>query len=215
MKCVIIGAVPITDGEFMKKYIQAGDFIIACDGGLDNAERLGVTPSLIIGDFDSHKRPETDIETIVLPCEKDDTDTVYAIKEALRRGYRDFILLGVTGARLDHTLGNVYALYMLKNAGADATIADEACEMLLVDSTPVYVTNEFDYFSLLNIIGNARGITIEGAKYNLKDAEITPDYQYGVSNEVAGDRAKITVTDGSLLLIKVRAERNGCYTEKS
>ena len=60
------------------------------------------------------------------------------------------------------------------------------------------------YFSLLNISGTAKGITIKGAKYPLENGEITCEYQYGISNEVLpGQTAEITVTDGKLLLIKV------------
>lgn len=74
-------------------------------------------PALIVGDFDSHCNPHLDVETIVLPCEKDDTDTVFAVKTMVQRGYDDFLLIGVIGARLDHTLGNVSILLYLDSLG--------------------------------------------------------------------------------------------------
>lgn len=80
MKCVIIGGAPISNYEAAGKYIDGDDFIICCDSGLYHAQGLGAVPSLIVGDFDSHPAPDTDIETITLPCEKDDTDTVFAAK---------------------------------------------------------------------------------------------------------------------------------------
>ena len=86
-RCVIIGGAPIADYEKIKEYLRADDFYICCDCGLDHAEGLGITPDLIVGDFDSHKKPETDIETITLPREKDDTDTYFAAKEGIRRGF--------------------------------------------------------------------------------------------------------------------------------
>ena len=74
------------------------DFIVFCDSGLNHLESLQVNPGLIVGDFDSHDNPHLGVETIVLPCEKDDTDTVFAVKEAIKRGFDDFLLIGVVGA---------------------------------------------------------------------------------------------------------------------
>ena len=206
-KCVIIGAADIKDYERIKIYLQKDDFYIFCDAGLKHREALGIKPNLIIGDFDSYPKEEAlkqGAETIVLPCEKDDTDTVFAVKEGLRRGFSEFLLLGVIGQRLDHTLGNVSILLTLDEAGRHGVIVDDYSEMSLVGQAPTYIDESFSYFSVLNISGKAEGVTIEGAKYPLKDAGISCDYQYGVSNEVlAGERAAVSVADGRLLLIKV------------
>ena len=206
-KCVIIGAADIKDYERIKIYLQKDDFYIFCDAGLKHREALGIKPNLIIGDFDSYPKEEAlkqGAETIVLPCEKDDTDTVFAVKEGMRRGFSEFLLLGVIGQRLDHTIGNVSILLMLDEAGRHGMIVDDYSEMSLVGQAPTYIDESFSYFSVLNISGKAEGVTIEGAKYPLKDAVISCDYQYGVSNEVlAGKRATVSVADGRLLLIKV------------
>ena len=69
-------------------------------------EALGVKPDLIVDDFDSHQNPNLDVETIVLPCEKDDTDTVFAVKEAIKRGFDDFLLIVVVGARRPESVSN-------------------------------------------------------------------------------------------------------------
>ena len=82
-RCVIIGGATISRYEDIKKYLRPGDFHIFCDNGLRHIEGLGVEPDLIIGDFDSHEAPELPVETIFLPRAKDDTDSVYAVKEAL------------------------------------------------------------------------------------------------------------------------------------
>ena len=75
--------------------------------------------------------------------------------------------------------------------------------MELVSQESVYIEDSYAYFSLINITGIAKGITIENAKYLLKDGEIKCGYQYGVSNEVLrGNKAKIFVNEGKLLLIK-------------
>lgn len=208
-KCVIIGAADIKDYARAKNYLRKDDFYIFCDAGLKHTEALGMKPDLIIGDFDSYSKEEAlkqGIETIVLPCEKDDTDTVFAVKEAMRRNFAEFLLVGVIGQRLDHTLANVSILYMLDEAGKEGRILDDYSEMQLVSGSPVRIDDTCAYFSLLNVSGQAEGVTIKHAKYPLQDAAIHCEYQYGVSNEVLpGETAEVTVARGKLLLIKIFA----------
>ena len=204
-RCVIIGGADIIDYEKTREYLRQEDFLIFCDCGLRHREGLGVAPKLVVGDFDSFENPGLETETIVLPCEKDDTDTVFAVKEALKRGFDDFLLLGVIGQRIDHTLGNVSVLKMLYDRGVPAVIVDDYCEMQAVGKEVAYVDDSYPYFSLINIFGITKGITIKNAKYPLSDAEIACDYQYGVSNEVIkGKRAEVSVSDGCILLVKVK-----------
>lgn len=203
-RCVIVGGADINNYGFIRERLCADDYVIFCDSGLKHLAHLQVNPSLIVGDFDSHENPHLDVETIVLPCEKDDTDTVYAVKEAIKRGFDEFLLIGVVGARLDHTLGNVSILVYLDSLGKKGCIIDDYSEMEIVSNKPVYISDQYSFFSLLNITGCAKGITITGAKYPLTDAEITCEYQYGISNEVLpGREAVVSVTNGKLLLIKI------------
>ena len=84
-RCVIVGGADIGDYTRVKQYLRADDAIVFCDSGLKHLEALDVKPTLIVGDFDSHCNPHLDVETIVLPCEKDDTDTVFAVKTMVQR----------------------------------------------------------------------------------------------------------------------------------
>ena len=204
-RCVIVGGADINNYGFIREKLCAEDFVIFCDSGLKHLEQLQTKPDLIVGDFDSHENPHLDVETIVLPCEKDDTDTVYAVKEAVKRGFEDFLLMGVVGARLDHTLGNVSSLLYLDSIGKRGCIVDDYSEMEIVSNKPASICDRYAFFSLLNITGCAKGITITGAKYPLDGGEISCEYQYGISNEVLpGETAQVTVACGKLLLIKVR-----------
>ena len=202
-RCVIVGGADIGDYARVKQYLRADDAIVFCDSGLKHMEALGVKPALIVGDFDSHCNPHLDVETIVLPCEKDDTDTVFAVKTMVQRGYDDFLLIGVIGARLDHTLGNVSILLYLDLLGKKAEIVDDYSEMELVGAEPVEIPERFPFYSLVNITGTARGITETGCKFPLDNGEIHCGYQYGTSNEVLpGQIAVVSVKEGLLLLIK-------------
>ena len=203
-RCVIVGGADINNYSHIRERLCADDYVIFCDSGLKHLEQLQVKPGLIVGDFDSHENPHLAVETIVLPCEKDDTDTVYAVKEAIKRGFDTFLLIGVVGARLDHTLGNVSILLYLDSLGKKGCIIDDYSEMEIVSGEPVSICDRYSFFSLLNITGCARGVTITGAKYPLKDAEISCEYQYGISNEVLpGELATVSVGCGKLLLIKI------------
>ena len=204
-RCIIVGGADINNYDYIRTSLQSDDYVIFCDSGLKHLSALQVKPSLIVGDFDSHENPHLDAETIVLPCEKDDTDTVYAMKEAIKRGFDTFLLIGVVGGRLDHTLGNISMLLYLDSHGCKGTIIDDYSEMEIISSAPAYIEDKYEFFSLLNITGCAKGITIQNAKYPLNDGEITCEYQYGVSNEVLpGKTAIVSVREGKLLLIKDR-----------
>ena len=208
-RCVIIGGAGIENYDKVRSQLRADDFFIFCDSGLKHMEGLGVNPDLIVGDFDSHEQPETDAEIIVLPREKDDTDTVFAAKEAVRRGFEEFLLVGVIGARLDHTLANISILLMLDTAGKTAKAIDDFSEMEVVSAKAdcvgtARIDESYAYFSLLNITGEAEGITIRNAKFPLEDGQIDCDYQYAVSNEVLpGKIAEVSIAKGRLLLIKI------------
>ena len=204
-RCVIVGAAPIGSACFPRGLLRKDDFVIYCDGGLRHRSTLGAEGDLIVGDFDSAENPRLPAETIVLPREKDDTDTYFAAKEAVKRGFEEFLLLGVTGERMDHTLGNVSILLYLDSLGKKARIVDDWSDMEIVSSAPAVIGGEYAFFSLLSVAGPARGITVRGAKYPLENGEITPEYQYGISNEVLpGKTAEVTVREGRLLLVRVR-----------
>jgi len=203
-RCVIIGGAGIERYDIVRARLRDDDYFVFCDSGLRHAEGLGASPDLIVGDFDSHENPHMDVETIVLPREKDDTDTFFAAKEMLSHGFEEFLLVGVIGARLDHTLANLSILLMLDTAGKNAKAVDDYSEMEIVSSGPAFIEETYSFFSLLNITGEAEGVTIENAKYPLENAAIECDYQYAVSNEVLpGKVARVSVAKGRLLLIKV------------
>ena len=213
-RCVIVGGAEIGNYRKVRSYLRGSDFIVYCDSGLKHMEKLGAAPSLIIGDWDSHADPHLDVETITLPVAKDDTDTVYAMREGMKRGFKKFLLIGSAGERLDHTLVNVYILTTLENRGLHGMLVDDYSEMELISSWTdeegichqgeASVEDRYTFFSLVALEGEARGVTIKNAKFGLEGAAIGPDYQYATSNEVIpGKTAEITVEDGRLLLIKI------------
>ena len=202
-RCVIVGNAAINNYKKAKEYLRNDDFYVYCDGGLKHMVELGIKPDLIVGDFDSHENPNLDVETIVLPCEKDDTDTCHALKVCIERGFTDFLFIGCIGERMDHTLGNVSLLIMLKEKGLKGVMVDDYSEICIV-SNEECVDDSFSFFSLLALSDSAEGIDIKNAKYPLENARIESGFQYGISNEVIkGQTARVSCKNGNLLLIKV------------
>ncbi len=222
-RCIIVGGADINNFNWINNHITADDYIIYCDSGLYHMEKLKGEPGLIVGDFDSHPEPHMDVETIKLPVEKDDTDTVYAVKEAIRRGYTDFVIIGALGKRFDHTLGNLAILLFLESRNLKGMVLDDYSEITVISGyenavpaptatsihenavpAPTRIADNCKYFSLLCAGGPAQGITITGAKYSLENADLTMEFPLGVSNEVLpGQTAEVTLRKGRLFLIKI------------
>ena len=109
----------IASGEYHNEYqYNPDDYIIAVDGGYDHLMKQGITPDLLIGDLDSIKSQiKPSQQLIKLPKEKDDTDSLYALKEAIKRGFNSFSLFGFLGNKFNHSLANIQCLMFLKKEG--------------------------------------------------------------------------------------------------
>ena len=88
--------------------IRDADFIIACDRGYAYAKQAGIRPDLLVGDFDSYKgERDKSVPVLDLPVEKDDTDTMAAVRWAVSEGFSELRLYCALGGRLDHLMGNL------------------------------------------------------------------------------------------------------------
>ncbi|MCQ2411937.1 MAG: thiamine diphosphokinase [Sphaerochaetaceae bacterium] len=206
-RCVIVAGGEISDYAHVRSYLKAEDYVVYCDCGLRHLAHLNAKADLVVGDFDSFEKPSIDVEVIALPREKDDTDSLYAIKECLCRGYDEFLLVGMLGGRVDHSLANIYCLLFLYEKNCSAMLVSDTQEMWMVEKDICYIDDNCKYFSLVNISGIARGITIRNAKYELENAEIQSSFQLGISNEVLlGKTAEVSVQEGCVLLIRTLTE---------
>lgn len=187
----------------MRERPRAGDLQIAADAGLWLCREAGIRPDLVIGDFDSLDASLAPADSIRLPVEKDDTDSMFAVREGLRRGCTEFYLYGATGgARLDHTLANLQALAFLRRRGARGWLYDRNFVYTVIENETLTLRREVEWgiVSLFSLSGTARGVTLRGLQYPLTDAEIRCDFPIGVSNHFAADTAEITVREGLLLV---------------
>ena len=196
-ECCIIGAAP------SPAYYIDGSFCIAADAGLEKLDFLGAKPDLVIGDFDSYgKKPDIPCEILVYPTEKDDTDTMLAVKEAIKRGYDRLYLSGCTGGSPDHTMANIQALLFAKHHGATAYLVGEDQTAFVVENETVtlYPSEIGGRISIFSLGDKAEGVSLSGLKYSCNDITVTNDFPIGVSNEFSSCEAVITVKKGTLLI---------------
>lgn len=209
-RCVIVSAGELRDYARARDFLREGDFFVFCDGGLAHADGLGIKPDLVVGDFDSCDagvlaKWQDCCEIVQLPREKDDTDTLFAVKLALEKGFDDFLLLGAMGGRFDHALGNISILLYLQGLGKKAVLVDDYSVMQIVGKESFYIEDSSSYFSVLTVAGDVSGVTIKNAKYPLEKASLTSDFQLGISNEVLpGKIAEVSVEQGRVLVVVIK-----------
>ena len=187
--------------------VGSDDLIIAADGGLEHLKKIDLEPDEILGDFDSLGYTPRDAR--VFPVEKDDTDAMLAARRGLELGYGEFIFYGsLDGPRLDHTVANFQTLQFLTDRGADAYLAGKHQIVTVVKNGGLSFGPEAEGILSVFCMGEAaKGVTLEGLHYPLEDGILTPGFPLGVSNHFTGQPARITVKEGSLLVIWER--KNG------
>ena len=196
--CYVVGAMSLSLS--LRPSPAPGDYVIAADRGYDSLMAYGVTPDLVVGDFDSLGYTPQHPNVTQLPAEKDDTDMVFALRRGLELGYTDFRIYAATGGRFDHTLANIQCLLYLKNHGAVGYLVDGTGMVLVLQNEAVHFRKELEgTMSLFALTKEVKGVNIRGMKYPLENAVITNDFPIGISNEFLGEEAEVSVEDGELV----------------
>lgn len=200
-RCVVFCAGEEGEIDFA---VTPEDFVICCDAGYLAAKGRGITPDLLIGDFDSYREPLPDsVETLHFPVEKDDTDSMLALREGLRRGYKEFVLLFALGGRLDHTLANLQALAFLEEFGASGLIIGPRDRVQLLKNGTLDIPRRSAYtLSIFAYGGKAIGVTLKGMQYPLNDAVVTETFPIGLGNHIIEPVGRVSVLDGLLLVVE-------------
>lgn len=214
MKYLIVTGGEIPD-EFATRVVMTGGFevILAADAGMEFLYRMKIMPDIIVGDFDSadpeildYFRAQEQIDICALPTVKNDTDTEFAIREAIRRGAKEITILGGTGTRIDHVLGNIALLGIGLEPGVKIELLDPYNRVRMIDG-PITLRRAEQYGRYLSLIpfsDTVTGVTVTGVKYPLTDAAMGGFNSLGVSNEIVEEEAHISLTSGQLLLVEAR-----------
>lgn len=198
-KCIIIGA-----GDFFEHYISpsSDDFVIAADGGLLHAQNHNIHVDLLLGDMDSLNGKTKFPNMLLLPVEKDDTDTLAAIRYGIKKGFTEFHIYGGTGGRLDHTLANIQCLTFLAKQGMRGFLYAKNQIITAIANTSIRFSDaSIGTVSVFATDGNAVGVSETGLKYSLNNAVVSTDFPIGVSNSFVGENAEISVKDGTLTIV--------------
>lgn len=212
MKFLIVSGGSLSK-EFVTKVVGQGkyDRILAADSGMNALYAAAVTPDIIIGDFDSADekilaffQQNKAIDFCTLNPEKDDTDTEFAIRESIRRGADSITIIGGTGTRLDHVLGNISLLGIGLEEQVSMELLDEHNRIRMIQDalTLEKETQYGKYVSLIPYGGDVQGVMLRGFKYPLSDYTMGGFNSLGISNEIVDNRAEIRFRSGILLVIE-------------
>lgn len=210
MKALIISNGDINDYKFYKNFIEDYDFIICADGGTNHAYKMGIIPTIIIGDLDSiendvlefYKKKNVKIQKF--PTSKDETDTQLAMLKAIEMKADDITFIGAIGSRFDHSFANIALLHYLLKRDLKGKIINEKNEIYLIDKNIEISGNVGDLISLIPYMGDVKGIYTKGLYFSLSGEDMSAEMPYGVSNYYTEKTAYINISSGLLLVIKVR-----------
>lgn len=213
MKTIIFANGALSDPDGARAAINTGDVIIAADGGARHCLELGLTPDLVVGDFDSLEAGElapleaAGSHLIRYPAHKDETDLELALGEALARGAERVLVFGALGARWDMSLANLLLLSNPAYERVKIELVDGRQRVLMVSpSRPLTVAGQAgDTLSLIPVGGDAEGVETEGLEYPLKGETLQFGVARGVSNVLVGEQARVSLADGLLLCVILRA----------
>lgn len=200
---LILCAAPEWDDAFARQEAEKADCILCADGGYLRALSAGIEPDVLMGDFDSCSIERvTQLEKIVYPTRKDDTDLILALRYMAEHGYQEVEVLGCFGGRQDHALGNVQSVLFGLSLGLRVTLADPHNRIFAVTPGVTEIPRKENcYISFLCMGAPCEGVTLEGLSYPLRDAALTAEFPLGVSNEFAADVARVTLKKGTLICV--------------
>lgn len=200
--CAIFAAGSAVSPSRVRTFLRADTFLIAADAGYKLCRAYGLQPDLVIGDFDSGEALSADAHMQVIPLNpiKDDTDTACAYQQAAARGFKNIVLFGGTGGRLDHTFANFDLCAYAKKQGIALSIVDDHHLIFaLQNETHVLEGDQSKYVSVF-AIGGACTVSLRGFAYPLTDYIFEPFCGLGVSNETTSSKAEIEVKAGTALI---------------
>ena len=188
--------------------------LLAADRGLDFFRETGLTPDIADGDFDSLSKEGkayleslSGTEIVKLNPEKDDTDTQSTLDLAIEKGAKNILILGATGGRLDHFIGNMGLLQYGRKKGVHVILADAQNYICFVENGHIIRkdTQFGKYVSFFAAGETVEGLTLKGFKYPLDHYCLTPDNcGFTVSNEIQEKQAQVFYEKGCLLMIMSR-----------
>ena len=212
-RCIIFGAASVGKAALDVAAPRPDDLLLCADGGLHRARAQGLFPYALIGDGDSDGvNPPPGVEVVILPTQKDVTDTQACIDYGVARGCGEFWLLGCAGGpRLDHFLGNCGLLEYCVEKGVCGVMVDDMHMFLLHTGgrMELPLARNYRYVSVIPMDSKVTGVTLEGLRYPLYDAVLSRSTPLGLSNQPISGQEPVTVTLNGRALVVLAERRAG------
>ena len=195
--CTIICA-----GEVGHITVPPDSFVICADGGLAHAKKQGISPALIVGDFDSFGMIPQGENVRVHPVAKDETDSFLAADYGMAQGCTEFLIYGGLGGRFDHTFANIQLLHHLCVCGCRGTLigTDGTHITAIHNETRTFDESLTGSIGVFSLTDESSGVTIKNFRYEAEDVTLNNHTSLGASNTFCGKAGEISVRDGILLI---------------
>lgn len=208
MKAVIVSGGTPPSKELLTQELADSSLLICADSGANCLYSYNAVPNILIGDFDSIDSKVFD-HFIKSGCsvekfskEKDSTDSEICLDKAMEMGASEIVLLGSTGGRLDHTLGNIGLLKKGLQLNINMYLKDENNSVTMINRPYKITGKKGEYISFLAYSDLVEGLSIKGAKYPLENYNLALGDSLTVSNEFLKESIDIFFKRGILLIIK-------------
>lgn len=202
MRAVILANGAFPTSPILINEIRGAKFLAVCDGAVRHLEGLGIEPSVIIGDLDSISKELKKKYTykLVHIKEQESNDLSKTFFHCKALGYDEFVILGATGKREDHSIANVSLLSVFINHCKSVVIKSDFGSFS-VHKTPCKIASQVgEQISLFSLNPSAK-FTSSHLKYPLK-ALTLPIWANGTLNEALSTSFEITSqTEGECLII--------------
>ena len=203
----------LPDLEKARALIRVDDFILCADGGTRHVLALGLTPDFVIGDMDSVTTDEfqqlekSGVAIELFPRDKDETDLELAIRHALEKKPQAILIMAALGGRLDQTLGNISLLSDSRLSTLDCRLDDGLEEIFFCRARSEVRGRSGDLVSLIPWREKVEGVQTKNLKWPLHSEILYPEKTRGISNEMIGDTAEVSIASGLLLIIHRRQSK--------
>jgi thiamine pyrophosphokinase len=209
-RIIILANGELPDLNKARGLIERDDYVICADGGTRHASALGRRPDLIIGDMDSAEKEQLQkyehdgVEIELYPQDKNETDLELAINRAIERQPDQIVIIAALGGRLDQTLANIALLTDLRLSAFDVRLDDGVEEIFLCRDRAEIRGRSGDIVSLIPWQGPVSEVQTTNLKWALRKETLYPDKTRGISNEMMGDTASVSIRSGWLLIVHRR-----------
>ena len=181
--------------------LSEAELIVCCDGAVGKLVNHGFSPDIIVGDLDSltteMKRKYENI--LYFDPDQETNDLTKAVKWCVSNGKKDLVILGATGLREDHTLGNISLLAEYSVTARVKMVTDHG----ILEA--VKMTSDFDSFAGQQVsifsINSSTAVSSDGLRYPLNSL-VLDNWWKGTLNEATGERFTLRFTGGPLIVFR-------------